>query len=186
MADTFGAQVRGTATRVLNNVVRMRRAGVNVVCKTFRSVLTHEEVGRIEGWCIQHGIKHYVSSELTQGYDGTDLRKFEVPTTKQPVVGRLHPVPRTCLPCGAKNYGGAINAVFAVSPCPSIRLHDCTFDLRQLGVAEALRKMKSFMRRFQDQEIHGGTRAAGSCASCMAYAKPVRSETGELLHFSDA
>lgn len=52
-----------------------------------------------------------------------------------------------CFPCGTKNYGCAITPAFEMFPCSSIRHTDCYFDLRALGVNEAIRRMKAFMRK---------------------------------------
>ena len=137
-------------------------------------------------WCRDNEIEHYSSSEITQAYDGADLSGYAVKASDVKASCLKEPKRAVCLPCKTKNYGSAMNATFSIYPCPAIRLHDCTFDLRQLGVTESLRRMKAFMRRFQDTEIRGGEYGASGCGSCMAYAKPVRDEAGELLHFAQS
>lgn len=184
MRGTFGAKASGTATRVLNNILRMQEAGIRVACKTFASALTIGEITQIERWCAENRIQHYTSSEFTQAYDGADLRRYALPTIARTDTQSPLETAAVCLPCGTKNYGSAINAAFEIYPCASIKLRDCTFDLRTLGVAESLRRMVEFMRCYQDQEIRSDCNSTGACASCMAYAKPVRNEAGALLYFA--
>lgn len=185
LRQTYGAVQSNGATRVLENVLRMKHAGINVVCKTFLNTLTRVDIEGVTQWCHEHEVEHYSSSEFTQAYDGVDLQSFDM-TGLEAVSLTAKPMekPPVCLPCGTKNYGCAIDTSFSISPCPSIRLDDCTFDLRRLGVTESLRRMKTFMRRFQDAEIRGGSSALNRRASCMAFAKPVRNEAGELLYFA--
>ncbi|HTS18007.1 MAG TPA: radical SAM protein [Verrucomicrobiae bacterium] len=181
LREIYGVHDRQAASKVLENVLEMNRAGVNVICKTFHNTITDSDIEDIAFWCKQHEIQHYSSSSLTQAYDGADLRCYAV--DRDPVQVK-ESGDAVCLPCKTRNYGSAIDASFSIFPCPSIRLADCTFDLRQLGVAESLRRMKEFMRRFQDAVIQGGECGSSGCASCMAHAKPVRDEAGELLHFA--
>ncbi|MBX7255914.1 MAG: radical SAM protein [Candidatus Hydrogenedentes bacterium] len=177
-------RVRGQqpAETILNNVLLMDRAGVNVVCKTFVNTVTQGDVDDIARWCAERGIKHYTSSEITQAYDGTNLSQFALTT---PHLSRAEPKSVICMSCGTKNYGSAINSAFQIFPCPAINLKDCTFDVRQLGVDESLRRIKSFMRRFQDTEIRRSKSGSG-CATCIAYAKPKRNEAGEIIYFEHA
>jgi MoaA/NifB/PqqE/SkfB family radical SAM enzyme len=183
LRGTYGVRDGEGASRVLENVLRLKRAGVNVICKTFLNSVTNCDIEAVVLWCKSNDVEHYSSSEVTQAYDGADLGGYAVNKRDGQARDLMKAV---CLPCKAKNYGSAINASFSICPCPSIMLHDCTFDLRQLGVAESLRRMKAFMRRFQDTEIRGGERKSGGCASCMAYAKPVRNDAGDLLYFEQS
>ena len=180
--EIYGFRAGGGATRVLRNVLKMRDAGLNVTCKTFLNVVTAEDIESVIGWCASNSIDHYSSSEITRAYDGTDLEAYAIEPTGNASAPSTHHT-ATCLPCGTKNYGSAINAAFQIYPCPSIRLADCTYDLRTMGVPVALAAMKAFMRQFQDTEIR---RSGGSkCASCIAGAIPVRNDVGEIMHFAD-
>lgn len=181
LREILGVRDDQGASRVLENVLRLKRAGVNVTCKTFLNTVTSADIKAVTLWCKDNDIEHYSSSEITQAYDGADLGGYAVQNVH---VQAREPKKAVCLPCKTKNYGSAINAAFSIYPCPSIMLSDCTFDLRMLGVAESLRRMKAFIRHFQDTEIRGGGCGTFGCASRMAYAMPVRNEAGELLHFA--
>lgn len=175
LTEVYGFRRPGGASRVLQNVLRLRDAGVNVICKTFLTTVTAADIESIVAWCEHHGLEHYSSREVAPGYDGADLSGYAVSSGgSQPIANS--PV---CLPCGTKNYGSAIDSAFRLYPCPSIRLPDCRFDLRELGVAESIGQMKDFMRRFQDVRIEGA-----GCASCIAYASPVRDAQGALVGFA--
>lgn len=180
--EVYGFRADGGAARVLRNVLNLKEAGLNVTCKTFLNTVTAEDIVEVSEWCAANDIYHYSSSEITRAYDGADLSTFAV-TAPATMSGLSVKDASVCLPCGTKNYGSAINAAFEIYPCPSIRLTDCTYDLRTMGVPSALAAMKAFMRKFQDSVIRsaGGTK----CASCIAGAVPIRNELGEILHFSD-
>lgn len=179
LRSVYGINKWNAASTVLQNILRMKKAGIPVKCKTFLNSITAPDFDSIVQWCKENGVEHYSSSTITNAYDGGSLNNFALEMNESPKMFKK----AICLPCGTKNYGSAITSSFSIYPCPSIRLQDCTYDLRRLGVKEALKKMKEFMRRFQESEIKGKCGSTG-CASCMAYAKPVRNEAGELLHFA--
>jgi MoaA/NifB/PqqE/SkfB family radical SAM enzyme len=183
LRNCYGVKDSLGASKVLDNVLRMKRAGIHVVCKTFLNTVTSSDIESAASWCKSNEIDHYSSFDITQAYDGTDLRTYQVRKNEPQALLRKSPPTAVCLPCKTKNYGSAINASFSIFPCPAIRLSDCTYDLRQIGVKESLRRMKAFMRCFQDTQIQGSESGSSNCASCMAFAKPVRNEAGELMHF---
>jgi len=181
LCEVYGAHDVQGASKVLENVVRLKHAGIHVKCKTFFNKTTKADIEAIVLWCKNNNVEHYSSSSITHAYDGTDLGDYAIEIIEHPLTP---PENEVCLPCKTKNYGSAINASFSIYPCPSIMLNDCTYDLRQIGVAESLRRMKAFMRHFQDSKIVGKHDSSSSCASCMAYAKPVRNKEGAILHFA--
>ena len=180
--DTYHVRHQNPAEAILSNILNMKQAGINVVCKTFLNTVTQSDVEEIVLWCSSNGIKHYSSSEITQAYDGVNLGHFAVSPLLFPATQHKQNI---CMQCGTKNYGSAINSAFQIFPCPAINLKDCTFDLRSVGVAESLRLMKAFMRRYQDSVIRRNSKGTG-CSTCIAYARPKRNESGEIIYFEDA
>lgn len=184
LRNAYGVKDNLGASKVLENVLRMKRAGIQVACKTFVNTVTSADIESVTTWCNSNEIDHYSSFDITQAYDGTDLRTYQVMKNEPHALLRKSPQTAVCLPCKTKNYGSAINASFSLFPCSAIRLSDCTYDLREIGVTESIRRMKAFMRRFQDTQIQGSESGSTTCTSCMAFAKPVRNEAGELMHFA--
>jgi MoaA/NifB/PqqE/SkfB family radical SAM enzyme len=182
LRDIYGVKNPSPASRVLENVLRLKDAGIQVVCKTFLNAVTEPDFDALVSWCDANAIEHYSSSNMTQAYDGENLDKFKSKARAAPSMRRT--TEAVCLPCKTKNYGSAINAAFQIFSCPTIRLADCTYDIRTHGVPEALSKMLQFMRRFQDTEIQGVPSDSNKCASCIAFAKPIRTDSGEISHFS--
>ena len=135
-------------------------------------------------WCERNGIEHYSSSDLTPAYDGADISNFKTAGMARPMIFLKDGESNVCLPCGTKNYGCAITPAFEIFPCSSIKHRDCYYDLRQLGVGESLRRMKGFMRRFQDQEISVASGDGKVCKTCIAYSEPVRDEHGDIVSFA--
>lgn len=179
LASVYGARSKNAATTILSNVLCMRDAGVNVICKTFLTTITAPDVGSIAQWCNDNHLYHYTSSEFTQSYDGKQLGRYAINETAAPKPATDKVL---CMPCKAKSYGTALNSEFAISPCAAIQLSDCTFDLKQIGVKESLRRMAAFMKRFQNTEIRPG-KDSSRYATCIAYANPVRDAAGEILYF---
>jgi hypothetical protein len=171
-----------TLPKVWSGASALKDAGIQVVCKTFLNAVTEPDFDALVSWCDANAIEHYSSSNMTQAYDGENLDKFKSKARAAPSMRRT--TEAVCLPCKTKNYGSAINAAFQIFPCPTIRLADCTYDIRTHGVPEALSKMLQFMRRFQDTEIQGVPSDSNKCASCIAFAKPIRTDSGEISHFS--
>ena len=182
LRDIYGARSHDAASTVLANILKMRDSGIHVVAKTFLNTATALDFDEVTSWCAENGIEHYSSTQMTKAYDGSNLSEFETNELTQ-ISGRRG-VASVSLPCGTKNYGSAIDASFSIFPCPAIRLAECTFDIREFGVPESLARMKTFMRRFQDEPIRDGFRHSKGSATCMAYAAPVRDQSGKLLHFA--
>ena len=183
LRDVYAVKDKAPATHVLENVLKLRCSGIRVVCKTFLNTITEPDFEAIVSWCDANDIEHYSSSDITQAYDGESLEKFES-SVRAASASERRSTSAVCLPCKTKNYGSAINSAFQIFPCPSIRLSDCTFDIRAHGLPSALRKMQGFMRSFQDTKILGAATDSKKCASCMAFAKPVRGASGEISHFA--
>lgn len=183
LRDTYAVKNSSPATSVLDNALKLRDAGVHVVCKTFLNAVTEPDFDAIVSWCDENALEHYSSSNITNAYDGENLGRFKS-KARSPEVPKRPTTDAICLPCKTKNYGSALNAAFQLFPCPTIRLADCTYDVRTHGMPEALHKMRQFMRRFQDTKILGTPSDSNKCASCIAFAKPIRTDGGEIDHFA--
>jgi MoaA/NifB/PqqE/SkfB family radical SAM enzyme len=181
----YGASGDRPAATVRDNVLKLQKHGLPVVCKTFLNTLTRVDLAEIVRWCGDNALEHYSSSDLTPAYDGASLSHFQVDNKEGDSRLPIAPVKSyVCFPCDTKHYGCAITPSFEIFPCPSIRHRDCYFDLRQLGVRESLRRMKSFMRTFQNMEIKGGYGGQAGCKTCIAFSEPLRNESGEILFFT--
>lgn len=181
LVEKYGASHTSTGERILENIVKMKDKGINVACKTFLNTVTVSEVENVTSWCKDNNIKHYSSNEITNAYDGVDLRYYEVLEVN---TSYKKPNQSICLPCNTRYYGSAIDASFSIFPCASIRLKDCMFDIRDIGVSESINRLKKFINKFQDTKIINSSNGKSNCATCMAYAQPVRDSNGDILYFS--
>lgn len=185
LRSVYGATGNHPAQTVLNNVLRFKRLGLPVVCKTFLNSQTAQDFRDIARWCEANGVEHYSSSDLTPAYDGADLSAFRVQGREPKKLVILNEGQKNvCLPCGTKNYGCAITPAFELFPCSSIKHRDCYYDIRSLGLREALRQMKAFLRRFQNSEIVEAAATGGRCKTCIAFSAPVRDASGQITHFA--
>jgi MoaA/NifB/PqqE/SkfB family radical SAM enzyme len=180
LRTSFGAQGRHSAETVLANVENLVARGVSVTCKTFINTMTSHEADAIEAWCTSRGVSHYSSSDVTSAYDGADLAEFRDQGVSRPMRFLRDGERNVCFPCGTRNYGCAMTPALQLFPCSSIRTPDCYFDIPALGVAEALTRMKAFIRRFQDVEIQ----STGAGKLCMASSMPIRDNEGGLIGFA--
>ncbi len=184
LAEKYGAKAKHPAKAVLNNVLQLKRAGINVSCKTISTTLTEPEIQEISEWCTRHEVHHESSGKIIGAYDGQSLSQFAI-TTEQPRDSdhvKKIPVEYSALACGTRNYGAAINSAFALYPCPSIRHPEAYFDLRTLGVSEALRKMKAYIRGHQDLKIVASDSTQVLGRPCLANAKPIRNNNGRIIY----
>lgn len=178
----FGAKIDHPAQAVLNNILRLKAVGINVSCKTLSTTLTANQLGQISDWCLRHKIDHESSNKIVGTHDGKSMNHFSMPMSPPASNSNAHNLTEhVALACGTRNYGGALDSSFALYPCPSIRHRDAYFDVRTLGLAEALRKMKTYIRDHQDLKIVSNGSAPITARQCLATAKPVKSSSGRTI-----
>lgn len=178
LTSVFLAGGRKPASTVMSNILKMKKLGINVTGKVFINSETTTEFEKMKKWCENNDVGFYSSSQVNDAYDGASMDHFDIKNGKELEITKQSP--QKCFPCGTVNYGSAITAGFELYPCPSIRHKECRYSLIECGVKTAIFKMKAFMRRFQDEEIVPGQ---GHCATCIAYAAPLRNKNGNLIGF---
>lgn len=169
---------------VLRNIIRIKKIGIHVVCKTFANKFTYDELDSIQSWCSKNGIEHYIFSEIMNANDGKNLQGFGIPGSS--VVNSKCYSEKVCFPCPTKNYGCSINSSFEISPCSLLKLPDCNFSLFQFGVNGALLFIRELILKYKDRVINGceNCQYSKQCNICIATAIPIRNNLGQITSFS--
>ena len=115
MKSVYGAPRVGSAEIILQNILKLRDAGINVSCKTLASSLSDIEFSNIVSWCRSEKLIHNSSSNITNGYDGVDLSQFRSNYRDlQPIQFLSKSHKSVALPCGTRNYGCAMTSSFRI------------------------------------------------------------------------
>lgn len=170
------------ADTVLNNVMKLKENGINVVCKTFSNKFTFNEIDSIKTWCDENNLKYYVFSEVINAVDGKSLQKLFMPSYKSDRKYK-YSKDKVCFPCRGKYYGFAIDSSFYASPCSLIRLKDFKFSLVDMGAKGALNSLRDSIKKFENMLIVGCDRCSNSdeCSVCIASAIPKRNDQDEII-----
>ncbi len=181
------------ASDVLSNIEALKYQGVNVVCKTAINALTATEIDQIREWCSDRGITHYHSSEITTTYDNDPLVKYVAPDeirirfeaeNEKSFIDNYGPqktgVKKSCFSCAVGSYGVHINSNFELQPCSSFNGKKPGHEIRELGMAESLRRMYAYVTATQGKPIMGcvGCEASSHCKMCPALGEEVYIEGG--------
>ena len=188
---------------ILNNILQLKRNGINVVCKTPLNKLTEKEFEDIRAWCNNNKIEHYYSTAIYKGYDGENLDRYssslelqgkydamkylnlekEYPDDEN--IKQQHPKGKTCYTCAIRKFGLHINSAFELMPCSETHFEESKSKLIEIGVDEAIRKYRSFVEPFIGRSIIGcdGCAASKICNMCSAKANAVTNDNGKIADF---
>ena len=183
---------------VLENIVKLRDAGINVVCKTPINTLTEAEVRDISNWCRDHDVLYYTSTDIFEAYDGTSKSEYAVSllsaikhekenlTSMGESLGRSGDFGRkSCFSCSVGSYGLHLDSSFSLLPCSAFENTDRKYEVLESGIDSALAKMDEFTAALIGQPIIGceGCFASEICKMCPAKAEQVTNSDGITVSF---
>jgi len=189
------------AEKILDNILRLKAAGINVVCKTPLNKTTETEFEKIVDWCKFHGVTFYYSTNVDSGYDGESLKEFEssfeirtsYESRKHLDIYKKYPssfentsiTSKTCYTCSIRKYGLHINSNFELMPCSETHLEESKSDILQVGIKNSVLKYRTFVSQFIGKPIIGcsGCEASSICKMCTAKAVPVQNSSHETVDF---
>lgn len=181
LVHKYGVKDLLPVEKILNNIINLKSQAINIKCKTFINMITYQDIPDIEEWCKKNNIDYYTYSDIKDAYDGTSKKVFEYKKSKNKEQKQEEYI---CLPCEAKKYGCYINSGFTMSICANIQLSDFTENILELGIKQSLKRLKQFIYKFHDKKIIGDCANNQECATCIAYAIPIRNEKDEIISFS--
>lgn len=178
------------AKYVLDNVLRLKSLGINVICKTPVNLLTSTQIAVIQEWCKANGVRHYHSINVVDAYDNTGLSMYAAPLEAVARFSRenelafidTHGVSdvsetKSAYSCSAGTHGIHINSNFSLLPCSSFNGRILGYDIQTLGVVAALEALGSHIAYAKGHTISGcvGCNASIYCKTC-----PANCEEAEL------
>lgn len=177
---------------VLENILKLKEKGINVICKTPLNSLTEEEFYKFEDWCQQNNIEFYYSTRIYDAKDGESLNRFSASfdniityeKKKKEHIESVFITPlksndsnliKKCYTCGVKNYGFHINSNFELAICSETHIEQATFNIVKLGVEKSLELNRKFVSDHLNKPIKDcvGCEASSSCSMCAALAEPI-------------
>lgn len=188
--DNFKANTgsKFSPSDVLNNVLALSKAGVNVICKTPVNRFTMVEMDGIRAWCRENAIKHYHSTDVANAYDGSDLSEYLAPlhiktqfdAENESAFRESHGISsnvgrKTAFSCSVGTYGVHINSAFQLLPCATFNGKMPGYDIRQMGIRNALHKLRILVAPIEGNAIVGcaGCKASAYCKTCPATADEI-------------
>lgn len=204
MDKTFQANTESkhSSSLILENILLLKREGLNVVCKTPLNKMTLKEFEQIKSWCKENDISHYYSTDIFNAHDGDNLQDWSMPkelSTQFDAIKLLEsstqeeledltpstPSIKQCFSCAVKKYGIHINAGFQLVPCSSFRVEEWKFDLIKLGYENALKAVRESVKPFFEKTVSDciGCHASTFCKMCPAKAEPIKDKNGIIIDF---
>lgn len=151
-------QEKYNAEDILNNILKLKSNGFNVVCKTPINSLTQNDFYNIKNWCKNHEFKYYYSSEVYDSYDGDDNSKYELTdenikseflsdysanVIELDLSNKEH---KKAFYCKAGTYSAFLSYDLHLRPCLSFYdINQANFNIKDEGVEAAIKKMKIFI-----------------------------------------
>lgn len=181
---------------ILENIMLLKRNGINVFCKTPLNKLTEPSIENIRKWCLENGLTHYYSTNVDNAYDNLNLQNYSVDTEYRAMYEALKLKDskneiseetnrsKSCYTCGVRRYGLHINSAFEYMPCSETHLIETKTNLLRENIDTALSKARKFVESFMDKPILGcsGCDASEVCKMCTAKSDIVR-KNNEILYF---
>ena len=119
-----------TLDRIQENILKLKKSGVNVICKTAMNTLTYPSWKGMQNWCKANSVPYYFSLDLQKKYNGEETGRFALGQNEKYEVFRelyfssaLANNPFTqkeCFSCDAGKTGCMISYDYCVRPCMSM------------------------------------------------------------------
>lgn len=164
--------------KVLNNILELKKMGINVKCKTQLNKLTIKGFEKIKEWCILHQIPYYYSSELQDRYDGTSTQEYDLEVEQHDKIYKDRLKKSNAISefgvkkyfeCGAGKYGLMISYDLKIRPCASFySIKEACFTTDS-GIKLALSNLKSYIETKKGKPLMGcsGCNAEPICKECI-------------------
>ncbi len=171
-----------TLDTVLDNVLKLKQAGITVFCKTTVTRGNVRSVEQIRSICRSHDIPYYFSYDLHSDYYGNSKDEYEISIEEKKELlteqvksnGRFFPESverKDAFHCEAVKYSCYISYDFKMRLChKAYRIRENgQFDLSVYSVKECLQKIEDLISPYRDRKLSfcPGCRASRYCKSCV-------------------
>ena len=158
-------QTNCSSQLVLDNILKLKNAGINVTCKTPGNLLTINELNKIENWCKKNQITFFSSLEIFENYDNESMEKYAL---SKEIITMDHIESRqkkyganvyeygykTSFECKGGQYGLFISYNNFLRPCmPFYNISEANFDITHLGIERALFNMERFIYKYKGKRL---------------------------------
>lgn len=188
-------QTNYSSSLVLENIIKLKNAGINITCKTPGNLLTIDEIEKIENWCKKNQITYFSSLEIFDNYDDDSMEKYalskekiimdHIETRKKKYKENIHEYGyKTNFDCKGGQYGLFISYNNFLRPCmPFYSISEANFDITHLGLAGALYEMERFIHKYKGERLAycQGCNVAKLCQECVI--TQLRLDANELNQF---
>lgn len=128
--NTTKCSYKNASAQVLNNILELKNAGINVRCKTPINCFTEGDIEEINKWCVNNEIDYYTSEELLPTYSGKRHNEYlaseeTLEKCKERHLNILRKRKdcqyglKKAWDCSAGKYAGVISADGCFYPCMS-------------------------------------------------------------------
>ncbi len=150
---------------VLDNILRLKNAGIYVTCKTPWNTLTEKEIPEIETWCKEKEIPYFFSMEVFENYEGESMNDYSMPDDEvfaDRVTAKLTKMSgnpegrgrKMNFHCKGGEYGLFISYDYVLRPCmPFYTVKEANFKIGEEGIESALGKMKQFIEKYKNKPM---------------------------------
>lgn len=161
-----------SAREFRDNVIELKRNGINVICKTPVNSLNFQDFEKIRKWCKENDIPYYFSEKIFETYYGKKMDEYKINTNNQKYilkerVGKLEVSNKNdikrCFSCGAGKYGFFISHDYKLRPCMSFfDIEEANFIIRSGNIQKTFAYMNDFINKYKYKKL-------SDCVGCDAY-----------------
>lgn len=161
---------------VYENLVKLKKNGINVRCKTPVTTLTQPEIEDIYDYCNRIGVDYYVSSDILDGYNGKSNKKYAIESEDNSSNDSKH-VSGTCskkklaFDCSAGESSLYISFDKHAYPCMSAygikELSVPIFDNDNMIIPSFCDEIERIIRNYKNKPLCYGCKAYENCSYCI-------------------
>lgn len=187
-------QTLHTFSKLSDSILRLRKKGVNVICKTELNATTISSWRKIEAWCAENSVPYFFSCDLQERYDGSSVCQYVLPDEQQYMVFKethqsiiptvSSPKRKELFSCGAGKTGCMIDYKYTVRPCLSLyKTTQLCVQAKPGNLKDAIIEMSHRVDGLRGRKIEAcrGCKASCVCEVCAKDALDFTAEANQNL-----
>ena len=166
---------RKIATTVLNNIIRLKALGINIVAKMPYNSATASQYMEVSLWCKHNNIEFYSSDELFLRYDTTDTSMYKMQLNDVNIEEKISMEIgyKKVFDCPAGKYSFLLTYDRYVRPCFALYkslAEEWNYSIDRDGMWVAYEYMKAHIEREKGKILRycRGCYAKNMCQECIA------------------
>lgn len=160
------------ADKVLENVLKLKNADINVVAKIPFNSCTEGQFEKVQLWCTEQDIDFFYSDELFNGYDGTDNTIFKRDKEENTIPSELKFGYKKVFDCPAGKHSFILSYNGKIRPCFAFyeqKAPEWVFDIEK-GIVASFDRMKNRIEAIAGRRLKycNGCEKSTQCQECIA------------------